>query len=269
MQAAGAVEALLCRRPPLAELGPHPPPPQPRQVNISILGLSLYASGWPAMGACIQLGLPVLVLITAFAFHLRRLTVFGCGARGLKVGLRDEQQGGAGAARPPAAPPPPTHLLPTRLSPACAGSQAAHLLPVPSLPGPGPDLVRPFCCRPRRGRRGLSQPRGARMRCRARVRRPPPPPRLKLQAPRRRLHCGWSRPRCNPRSRAVPPPRPAPRRLGAFIFTVAGVYDGASPETQVRRQRVAKHSAVADRLAGWRQLVKSRPGTPPRAAGKG
>lgn len=46
-------------------------------VNISILGLSLYASGWPAMGNCIQLGLPVLILITMFAFHLRRLTVFG------------------------------------------------------------------------------------------------------------------------------------------------------------------------------------------------
>lgn len=45
-------------------------------VNISILGLSLYNSGWPAMGACIQLGLPVLVLIVLFGFYLNRVTIF-------------------------------------------------------------------------------------------------------------------------------------------------------------------------------------------------
>lgn len=47
-------------------------------VNISILGLSLYSAGWPVMGTCIQLGLPVLVLIVFFAFHLRRVKIFGC-----------------------------------------------------------------------------------------------------------------------------------------------------------------------------------------------
>lgn len=47
-------------------------------VNISILGLSLYNSGWPAMGACIQLGLPVVVLIIVFGFHLRRVQFCGC-----------------------------------------------------------------------------------------------------------------------------------------------------------------------------------------------
>lgn len=88
--AAGAVAArLLAAR--LAGFG-HPSPIAPTctcaasrrhlspttiAVNISILGLSLYASGWPAMGACIQLGLPVLILITLFAFHLRRVTIFG------------------------------------------------------------------------------------------------------------------------------------------------------------------------------------------------
>ena len=46
-------------------------------VNISILGLSLYGSGWPGMGTCIQLGLPVLVLIIAFAFHMRNVKIFG------------------------------------------------------------------------------------------------------------------------------------------------------------------------------------------------
>jgi nucleobase transporter 1/2 len=46
-------------------------------VNISILGLSLYGAGWPGMGACIQLGLPVLVLIIAFAFHMRNVKIFG------------------------------------------------------------------------------------------------------------------------------------------------------------------------------------------------
>lgn len=35
--------------------------------NIAILGLSLYAAGWPAMGACIQLGLPVMCLMCAGA----------------------------------------------------------------------------------------------------------------------------------------------------------------------------------------------------------
>ena len=46
-------------------------------VNISILGLSLYNSGWPAMGACIQLGLPVMVIIIVFGFHLRRVQFCG------------------------------------------------------------------------------------------------------------------------------------------------------------------------------------------------
>ncbi|KAL4853742.1 Nucleobase-ascorbate transporter 1 [Chlorella vulgaris] len=45
--------------------------------NIAILGLSLYAAGWPAMGACIQLGLPVMCLIIIFAFHMKRVKIFG------------------------------------------------------------------------------------------------------------------------------------------------------------------------------------------------
>ncbi|KAI7844268.1 hypothetical protein COHA_002066 [Chlorella ohadii] len=52
-------------------------------VNISILGLSLYNSGWPAMGACIQLGLPVMVLIIVFGFHLRRVQICGLAFFGL------------------------------------------------------------------------------------------------------------------------------------------------------------------------------------------
>lgn len=52
-------------------------------VNISILGLSLYGSGWPGMGTCIQLGLPVLVLIIAFAFHMRNVKIFGMAVFGL------------------------------------------------------------------------------------------------------------------------------------------------------------------------------------------
>ena len=81
------------------------------------------------MGACIQLGLPVLVLITAFAFHLRRLTVFGCGERGLKEGLRDEQQGGrALQGRPPPLPRPPTCS-----PPGCPLLALARRLPIFSL----------------------------------------------------------------------------------------------------------------------------------------
>ncbi|EFN51042.1 hypothetical protein CHLNCDRAFT_141545 [Chlorella variabilis] len=45
-------------------------------VNISILGLSLYSAGWP-------LGLPVMCLIIFFAFHLRRVKIFGLAVFGL------------------------------------------------------------------------------------------------------------------------------------------------------------------------------------------
>lgn len=46
-------------------------------VNISILGLSLYGAGWPVVGTCVQLGIPVMVLIIVFAFHMRNIKIFG------------------------------------------------------------------------------------------------------------------------------------------------------------------------------------------------
>ncbi|KAL4459050.1 hypothetical protein ABPG75_013915 [Micractinium tetrahymenae] len=52
-------------------------------VNISILGLSLYSAGWPTVGTCVQLGIPVMALIILFAFHLRRVRIFGWPVFGL------------------------------------------------------------------------------------------------------------------------------------------------------------------------------------------
>lgn len=52
-------------------------------VNISILGLSLYNSGWPAMGTCIQLGMPAMALIILFGFHMRRVQICGLAVFGL------------------------------------------------------------------------------------------------------------------------------------------------------------------------------------------
>lgn len=42
-------------------------------------GLSLYSAGWPTVGQCVQLGMPVMALIILFAFHMRRVRIFGCG----------------------------------------------------------------------------------------------------------------------------------------------------------------------------------------------
>ncbi|KAL4431929.1 hypothetical protein ABPG77_000196 [Micractinium sp. CCAP 211/92] len=52
-------------------------------VNISILGLSLYSAGWPTVGQCVQLGMPVMALIILFAFHMRRVRIFGWPVFGL------------------------------------------------------------------------------------------------------------------------------------------------------------------------------------------
>lgn len=70
-----APPGLLCP-PPQTHSGPHAFPPFP---PLFAAGLSLYSAGWPTVGNCVQLGIPVMALVILFAFHLRRVRIFGCG----------------------------------------------------------------------------------------------------------------------------------------------------------------------------------------------
>ena len=44
-------------------------------ANIAIVGLSLYPNGFDGVGACMQLGLPMILAVTIFSQYMRGLAV--------------------------------------------------------------------------------------------------------------------------------------------------------------------------------------------------
>ena len=44
-------------------------------ANIAIVGLALYTAGFPAVGACVQLGLPMIGFIVLFSMYLRNVAI--------------------------------------------------------------------------------------------------------------------------------------------------------------------------------------------------
>ena len=44
-------------------------------ANIAIVGLSLYTAGFPAVGNCVQLGLPMIGFIVLFSQYLRKVAI--------------------------------------------------------------------------------------------------------------------------------------------------------------------------------------------------